>query len=177
MRHFLTTLLTFHWAVVFAVLAAACVPGHAEAPGLFGHSLAWLEPMHGGSSAALLHCLAFAFVAAMFAWAMLSTLFGGDGSGPDEVARAAFGFATWVLTMVLVVGALRGSPGLPTAVAVHLAALLASYLAVQADRQRARAPGAAALPASSAELRAAGAAHDSMLSRISGRGLAGEDHR
>ena len=76
-----------------------------------------------------------------------------------------------VLSLILIGGAAQGISGLFMVVAVQLAALLATYVAMLAERRSAIATGVS----TDSEVRAAahalarGAAHGSLLSRISGR--------
>lgn len=177
MRHFLTTFLAFHWATAFALLAAACVAGgHSGAAGalsLIGMSMPGPAGMlFADSAVAAFLALSFATVSVLFIWALLTTFFAGDGSGDEEqVIKLAFGAACSVLTLMLVAGAVETSAGVFPAVAMLLAALLASYLAVCAERWSSALsdiPDEADIRAA-ARVMAAGAAHSSMLSRLSGR--------
>jgi hypothetical protein len=176
MRHFLTSILAFHWAAAFAVLAMVCVSGGdtgaAGALNLVGVTLPGFggAPATGPAFAAFLS-LAFAVVSVLFFWALLTT-FGGDRTGDDDqVIRMAFAAAACVLTLLLVVGAVQGAGGLFSVVSAHLSALMASYLAIYAERWSASlsdVPDEDDLRAA-ARVMAAGAAHSSMLSRLSGR--------
>jgi hypothetical protein len=174
MRHFLSTFLAFHWAVAFALLAAACVSvgqGNAGALGIIG----WAadnssDAILGGQGLAALLALCFATVSVLFLWVLLTTFFG-DGEGDEQVIKMAFGSACSALTLVLVLGAVEAANGLFGAVAAVLAALLASYVAICAERLTAsisEVPDEADIRAA-ARVMAAGAAHSSMLSRLSGR--------
>ncbi|WP_287367107.1 hypothetical protein, partial [Mesorhizobium sp.] len=139
MRHILSSFLALHWAVVFALLAFLCIDGNrgvAAALGVLGVAVqntrfADLE------SAVVVAPLAVALlvVAVLFCWAFVETLFS-DPTNPDatdSVVRVAFISASGVLSLIVVGGAAQGISGLFMVVAVQLAALLASYVAMLAE--------------------------------------------
>ncbi|MER8438225.1 hypothetical protein NKH36_16190 [Mesorhizobium sp. M1312] len=177
MRHILSSFLALHWAVVFALLAFLCIDGNrgvAAALGVLGVAVqdtrfADLE------NAVVVAPLAVALlvVAVLFCWAFVETLFS-DPRNPDAtdgVVRVAFISASGVLSLIVVGGAAQGVNGLFMVVAVQLAALLASYVAMLAEQRSAL---AAAIPGTgeirdAAHVMAKAAAHNSALSRISGR--------
>jgi len=177
MRHILTSFLALHWAAVFALLAFICIDGNrgvAAALGVLGVAVqdtrfADLE------NAAVVAPLAVALlvVAVLFCWAFVETLVNvaANPDAADSVVRIAFISASGVLSLILIGGAAQGIKGLFMVVAVQLAALLASYVAMLAERRAAFATAVAA----DSEIRAAahvmarGAAHGSLLSRISSR--------
>ena len=111
-------------------------------------------------------------VAVLFCWAFVETLVAVSTStdAADSVVRTAFISASGVLSLILIGGAAQGINGLFMVVAVQLAALLATYVAMLAERR-----SAIAAVSTDSEVRAAahvlarGAAHNSLLSRISGR--------
>ncbi len=76
--------------------------------------------------------------------------------------------ASGVLSMILIGGAAQGINGLFMVVAVQLAALLASYVAMLAERRSAAVSDDAVFHASAHNM-AKAAAHNSLLSLISGR--------
>jgi hypothetical protein len=177
MRYMLSSFLALHWAVVFVLLAFICIDGNrgvAAALGVLGVAVqntrfADLE------NAVVVAPLAVALlvVAMLFCWAFVETLVD-DAASPDiadSVVRIAFICACGVLSLIVVGGATQGINGLFMVVAVQLAALLASYVAILAERRSAF----AAAVAGPGEIRAAAhvmaraAAHNSLLSRISGR--------
>jgi hypothetical protein len=174
MRHVLTSFLALHWAVVFALLAFICIDGNrgvAAALGVLGVAV-------GGThfadleNAAVVAPLAIALlvVAVLFCWAFVETLLNTTDAS-DGVVRMAFISASGVLSLILIGGAAQGINGLFMVVAVQLAALLASYVAMLAER---RSAFAAAVPGdgdirATAHVMARAAAHNSSLSRISGR--------
>jgi len=117
--------------------------------------------------------VALLVVAVLFCWVFVESLVNAAASpdGADSVARTAFISASAVLSLILIGGAARGINGLFLVVAVQLAALLASYVAMLAERRSVFA-GVVSREAESratAHAMAKGAAHGSLLSRISGR--------
>ncbi|RUV74373.1 MAG: hypothetical protein EOR30_22855 [Mesorhizobium sp.] len=177
MRHILSSFLALHWAVVFALLAFLCIDGNrgvAAALGVLGVAVqntrfADLE------NAVVVAPLAVALlvVAVLFCWAFVETLFSGptNPDATDSVVRVAFISASGVLSLIVVGGAAQGINGLFMVVAVQLAALLASYVAMLAERRSAlgaAVPGTGKIRAA-AHVMAKAAAHNSALSRISGR--------
>lgn len=177
MRHVLTSFLALHWAIVFALLAFICIDGNrgvAAALGVLG-----LEVENGRitglENAAVVAPLSIALlvVAVLFCWAFVETLLNiaANPDATDGVARIAFISASGVLSLVLVGGAAQGIDGLFMVVAVQLTALLASYVAVLAEQRSARVEAFAADNEfrATAHVMARGAAHSSLLSRISGR--------
>ena len=182
MRHILSSFLALHWAVVFALLAFICIDGNrgvAAALGVLGVAVqntrfVGLEnAVLVAPPAVALLAVALLVVAVLFCWAFVEALFS-DPKNPDasdSVVRVAFISASGVLSLIVVGGAAQGINGLFMVVAVQLAALLASYVAMLAERRSAL---AAAVPGTgeisgAAHVMAKAAAHNSALSRISGR--------
>ena len=177
MRYVLTSFLALHWAIVFALLAFVCVDGKrgaAAALGLLGAGVhdAGLANLDNAAIAAPL-AVAFLILAVLFCWAFVE-VFANDANNPyatDNVIKIAFTAAAIVLSLILVGGTAQGISGLFLVVAVDLAALMVSYLAICAERWSAL----VAAPAGGGEIRAAAramaqaAAHNSMLVRLSGR--------
>jgi hypothetical protein len=176
MRHVLSSVLALHWAVVFALLAYICMDGSrgiAAALGVLGLSvqasrfpelenLAVLAPLS----------IALLTVAVLFCWAFVETLLNTAtrADAGESVARIAFISASFLLSLILIGGVAQGIDGLFMIVAIQMTALLASYVAVLAERRSSFA--ALHLPEGdvrAASLMAMGAAHSSLLSRISGR--------
>lgn len=177
MARILTLFLTLHWTAAFALLAAVSVSGAGEglpAATLFGIAISEVSPLSPGDpllSAGL--ALGFAFVSALFLWAFLTILMSHADMAVDrdETTRLAFGTATGMLTVLLVASALGTVTGHFAAVALQLAALLASYMAIHAEqgtlkRHAARERDA---PRPVAREIAAGAAQAAMLARLSER--------
>jgi hypothetical protein len=177
MRHILTSFLALHWAVVFALLAVICIGGNhgvAEALGVLGvavHETRFVDLENAIVVAPL--SIALLVVAVLFCWALVETLvnFGINPNAADSIMRIAFISASGVLSLILIGGAAQRIEGLFMVVAVQLAALLASYVAMLAERRSAY----AVVVSNDNEIRAVahvmarGAAHSSLLSRISGR--------
>jgi hypothetical protein len=177
MRQILTSFLALHWAAVFALLAFICIDGNrgvAAALGVLGvavQNTRFIDLDNAVVVAPL--AMALLVVAVLFCWAFVETLVnvsaGTDAA--DSVVRIAFISASAVLSLILVGGAAQGINGLFMVVAVQLAALLATYVAMLAERR----PAIATAVSTDGEIRAAAhvlakeAAHSSLLSRISGR--------
>jgi hypothetical protein len=173
MRHVLTSFLSVHWAIVFALLALICIDGDrgvAAALGVLGvtvESARFVDLQNVVVVAPL--AIALLVVAVLFFWAFVDTLINDAASpGADSVVRIAFISASGVLSMILIGGAAQGINGLFMVVAVQLAALLASYVAMLAERRSAAASDDADFRATAHSM-ARAAAHNSLLSLISGR--------
>lgn len=176
MRHVLSSVLALHWAVVFALLAYVCMDGSrgiASALGVLGLSV------QGGrfpqlENAAVVAPLSIALltVAVLFCWTFVETLLNATArpDAGESVARIAYISASFLLSLILIGGVAQGIDGLFMIVAIQMTALLASYIAVLAERRSTFA--AMNLPEGdvrTASRMAMGAAHSSLLSRISGR--------
>jgi hypothetical protein len=178
MRHYVTSFIAFHWAAAFSLLAMVCALGGehgvASTLNMFGLTLTGAEtaalkqPLVTGTLSVL-----FGVVSVLFFWAFVATFFGETGSagGGEDAVRIAFGSAAGVLSVMLIGGASQSIAGIFPMVAVQMAALLASYLAINAERWSSPfsdLPDDEDLRAA-ARVMALGAAHSSMLSRFSGR--------
>lgn len=175
MRHVLTSFLALHWAIVFALLAFICIDGNrgvAAALGVLGATIEGTRFIDLDNAIVVAPlATALLVVAVLFFWAFVETLINDATSqAVDSVARIAFISASGVLSLIVVGGAAQGINGLFMVVAVQLAALLASYVAMLAERR-----SVAAVAQGDIEIRvaahgmAAAAAHNSLLSLISGR--------
>ena len=175
MRHVLTSFLALHWAIVFALLALICIDGNrgvVVALGVLGATIEGTRFVDLDNVIVVAPlAIAFLVVAVLFFWAFVETLINdATNSGADSVARVAFISASGVLSLIVIGGAAQGINGLFMVVAVQLAALLASYVAMLAERR-----SAVAAMAGEGEIRAVAhgmakaAAHNSLLSLISGR--------
>jgi hypothetical protein len=175
MRHILSSFLTLHWAVIFALLAFICIDGNrgvAAALGLLGVAVqnTRFSDLENAIVVAPL-AVALLVVSVLFCWALIETLTSDRANPDDSVTRIAFICASGVLSLIVVGGAAQGVNGLFMAVAVQLAALLASYVVMHAEQRSvsaAAAPGTGEIRAA-AHVMAQAAAHNSSLSRISGR--------
>lgn len=176
MRPLLTYLVPVYWMAAFALMAAQAVshpvglevfPGSGVAPIVLEAGKAM---NHGVSTA---FSIAFGLVATLFLWTFLTAVLAAEDypGGYEEVASIAFGGAVLMVTIALVVSAARGEGGVQGAGAFQLAALMASYVAVIAERRAFAAPKTPeADPFRAAARRMAlGAAHSSMLTRLVGR--------
>ena len=178
MRHILTMLIAFHWMTVFAMLAIVSTvdPEHgvlAALRFLGAVPLPEASALGGGPLAAALLAVVFAVASVLFLWTLLTVSLGDGpfGSETEAVARRAFGSGIAVLSLLLIGAGLLPVSGLFVTSAVALAALLASYLAVHAERwavSSLSSPDHADLHAA-VRVMAAGAAHNAMLTRLSGR--------
>ncbi|TSE09316.1 hypothetical protein C1D09_016180 [Mesorhizobium intechi] len=173
MRHVLTSFLSVHWAIVFALLALICMDGDrgvTAALGVLGvtvESARFVDLQNVVVVAPL--AIALLVVAMLFFWAFVDTLINDPASpGADSVVRIAFISASGVLSMILIGGAAQGINGLFMVVAVQLAALLASYVAMLAERRSEAALHDADFRGTAHSM-AKAAAHNSLLSLISGR--------
>ncbi|WP_137931121.1 hypothetical protein [Mesorhizobium comanense] len=173
MRHLLTSFLSAHWAIVFALLAVICIDGNrgvAAALGMLGVAAesARLVDLESVVVVAPL-ATALLVVSVLFFWAFVDTLMNDAGSpGADSVVRIAFISASGVLSLIMIGGAAQGINGLFMVVAVQLAALLASYVAMLAERRSAVMADEGDVRATAHSM-AKAAAHNSLLSLISGR--------
>ncbi|CAH2401656.1 hypothetical protein [Mesorhizobium ventifaucium] len=175
MRHILSSFLALHWAVVFALLAFICIDGNrglAAALGVLGVAVQ-SSRFAGLENPVVVAPLAVALlvVAALFCWAFVEALFS-DPTNPDatdSVVRVAFICASGVLSLIVVGGAAQGINGLLMVVAVQLAALLASYVAMLAERRSALAAAVPGTGETSAAAHLMAKAAAPALSRISGR--------
>lgn len=89
------------------------------------------------------------------------------------MARLAFAAAVGMLTLLLLAGSTGRLVGLMPAVSLQIAALVASYIAAGAEN-RAIAEDESIGVEYAAKAMALGAAHNTMLSRFSGRSNVGE---
>lgn len=167
MHRILTFFLGLHWVAHFGILAVASAGLSSSGAPALGTTAppAGFDAVLGTAMA-----LGFGIAAVLFIWMLVTVLFDrrpfpGD---TDDVARLAFAVATGMLTLLLFTGADEPVIGLMPAVSLQIAALLVSYVAVNAERRFAgratRVEGA-----SGANSMALHAAHNTMLSRISGR--------
>lgn len=171
MRRVLTLTLAVHWMCVFAMLGIVCTvdprDGFAAPLHLLGVDTRGIE-QDGGSEVSAFFAVAFLLVAALFFTASANLVLGRHAQAKrwPEFARA-FGAGALSLTLLLLAGALQPAPCLFCTVETVLAAALVSYLAMRAEPAPRRSNHGDA--ASAARLMALGAAHSSLLTRLSGR--------
>lgn len=175
MRHLLTTIVTFHWTAVFGMLAmVAILDGDGGLVAILSMlGVGYTEAVEHAPSLSALLALGAAIVTVLFFWAFVTCAFAlrPDDGEAVEVLRLAFAGATLLLTLVVLAGATQDVSGLFPAATAFLAALLVSYLAVFAERWSAAlttAPGQDDVRAA-ARVMALGAAHSTLLARLSGR--------
>lgn len=171
MRNLIASFLALHWSAAFALAAVLCASGGASGIdaliAMFGNVAPqetagwWSTPLVTGLFATTL-----AAVALLFFWVFVTAMFGDGEQDADDAARVAFAVAILVMTAILVVGTFAGVAGLAGMIALQIAGLGVSYIAVAAELavRRTRPP-----VASSARLLALGAAIEAPLGRISGR--------
>ena len=156
MQKILITSLAAYWTIVFAVGACgvAGLSAGIHAPDLFDTAMA----------------VAQALVALLFLWTAFAAL-GHRDEGVDDVARLALSAAVLVSGAVAVEQAVVGGFSTPGAAStMQLAALAATYLVVSVDTATEREPRSVDYSRAVARRLAIGAAHGSMLSRLSRRG-------
>jgi hypothetical protein len=141
MPRLLTLFLVFHWAVLFSLLAGLAVFGGQDgaANGLtfFGIDMSGQDffivsvPVMKAAVS-----FGFAICSVLFWWAFVAFLVSpGNRVAGEEVLRMAFAAASGLMTLMLVVGAIKATAGLFPAMAAHFAALIASYVAIRAEQQ------------------------------------------
>ena len=172
MRFLLSPLLSFHWMVVFALLAIIASSGpHGldQIVSVVSGLPVGAVPFFSGAISSVFAVI-FAFVAVLFLWSLRT---GGQVDGfprpADDVAMLAFGAAIASTTTLLLVVALLPESGLFAAVALQTGALGASYAAIHAERRSAMLIVDGEEQPSRARLMAVGAAQVSMLARFSDR--------
>lgn len=157
MQKILVTSLAAYWTVVFAL--GAC--------GIAGLSAA----VHAPDMVATAMATAHALVALLFLWTAFAA-WGARDDGADDVARLALGMAVLLLAAVGIHEALATDAPMPDPTsAMQLAALAATYLVIRVEEAATeREPPPVDYSSAVARRLAAGAAHGSMLSRLSRRG-------
>lgn len=177
MRPFLTFALPFHWMVVFLLLAMSAASGGDGQLAAFDLLRLAAPAGIAGSAfdefASAVLATGFGVVAALFLWLLFAAGLGEtEYPGPvDELSGLAFGGAALTMTALILAAAVGAVEVVSPAIAFYIAALCASYAAVQSERR------ALALHVvvesddvrAAARFMAAGAAHTSMLPRLIGR--------
>ncbi len=172
MRRILIGVLSVHWLVIFGLLAGAtmlCATDGAAALNSFGLPGG---DMPSGSLAYAGLALGCSLVALLFLWTLVSLL-ADEGKFPDEtdeIAPIAFGAGVAMCTVMMVMSALGAAVWLLSSIAVQMGALLISYLVFYADRRasfRRMSVARDDVRATAARM-ALGAAHNSLLPRLSG---------
>jgi hypothetical protein len=168
MHRILTSIVGFHWAAQFGLIAAAAAGLISPDQRLAGYGAGF--PAELGETLAAGTALGFGLAAILFSWLLVSALF--DRRMPagetDDVARLAVAMAVGMLTL-LVIAAAAGSLTISASVLLlQVAALLVSYLAIDAERRHAL-ESVEDAPLTGASSMALSAAHNALLIRISGR--------
>lgn len=184
MKRILAFFVLAFWSAFFGVLAFIALTDNGGAAALVYRALdlgPWTARPTPIDSPFYVGALAFGVIlaAVLFVWTLLSMLFekaDADGDA-DDLARLAFGVGTGMILVLMAAGAAIGGQGPFVAASIHVVALMVSYLAMRAEARHA----AAASPARPqvypdglsqqpvVRLMALGAAHNSMLSKLSGR--------
>jgi hypothetical protein len=170
MRRILIKVVTFYWMAAFVAMAYACIVDQGSGIGKAFHLLgagAQLAPIGemGGLMLAGMFGVAFTLGALLFLWAFVACWTEpGIGHEADDVMRLALAFGACVFAAILVIAAVLSISGLFTAVALHVVAMLTSYLAVQAECASAAAKEAEA--DSPAQIMAANAARRYSMIRL-----------
>lgn len=139
MRRILTTVLTFYWTVAFAAMAGACVVdekrGIAAAFHLLGSTHASNPGGMSGLVLAALFAVAFSLASLLFLWSLITDVAESYvGRDADDVLRVALAFGGCVFAALLMTAAALAVSGIFAAVALHLTAMLTSYLAVRTEQ-------------------------------------------
>jgi hypothetical protein len=176
MNRILTLFVCLHWAVVFIALTllAGLHGGENFVAVLAAIGIQFsVDAMVVPPALCALLAVGFGIVASLFLWTLVTSFLDrrAEGNEADEVAGLAFGGAIAVFTLVFLGCALTAEAiGLYRSMALEIGALLASYLAICAERRMVVA--AAAKPGNpagaAARTMALHAAHDSLLARLGG---------
>jgi hypothetical protein len=177
MNRILTFFVCLHWAVVFIALTllAGLHGGENFVAVLAAIGIQFsVDAMVVPPALCALLAVGFGIVASLFLWTLVTSFLDrrAEGNEADEVAGLAFGGAVAVFTLVFLGCALTAEAiGLYRSMALEIGALLASYLAICAERRMAVAAVARAGNPAGAAARAMAlhAAHDSLLARLGGR--------
>jgi len=174
MRQILSSALKLYWAVAFAAMSAVCVfdleNGMLKVFRLLALTDVGMTDANGsGLLATGLFGSAFALVSLLFLWAFVVGLLDTAGTREaDEVARMAFGFGGGMLAAASVLAAVLFIPGVFSAIAIQLAAMLASYLAIRTEGRTTARAVSVDRPISSVQAMATNAARN--YARVGARG-------
>lgn len=146
-RKILVASLSVHWMVIFALAAFSAAPEGA-----------------GPLLTPALLATGYGLVATLFLWTAIAAW---GGSRCDEIAALAVAVAALVLAAAVSISGMEG------ATAMQIAALGATYLVIRAEAQTEPPPATIDWSGEMARRLALGAAHGSMLSRLSQREPAG----
>ncbi|MVA97687.1 hypothetical protein GN330_10560 [Nitratireductor sp. CAU 1489] len=191
MKRILALFILAYWSAFFGVLAfIALTDGGVVAPIHRALDIGqWTERATSIDSPLYASGLAFGLIlsAVLFIWTFLSALFEKvDGNrDTDELARLSFGVGTGMMMVLMATGVAIGGQGPFVAASIHIVALMVSYMAMRAEARRAvetDVPRPQDYPDGLSQqpvvrLMALGAAHNSMLSKLSGRSEAGGERQ
>jgi hypothetical protein len=178
MNRILTLFVCLHWAAVFVALTllAGLHGGENFAAVLAAIGIQFpVDAMPVPPGLCALLAVGFGIVASLFLWTLITGFLDRrvEGNEADEVASLAFGGAVAVFTLVFL-GCAAGAEaiGLYRSMALEIGALLASYLAICAERRMAiaAATGASNPAGAAARSMALHAAHESLLARLGNGG-------
>ncbi len=139
MPRILTLFLVLHWATVFSLLAALSIldAGGAEGLNAFGIRVA-VGDMQDAHRLALRAAIGFGFTtcAVLFWWSLatMALSLGHEATQGDEVLRVAFSASAFLITLILIVAAVVHADHFMPVIATHVAALIASYVAIRDER-------------------------------------------
>jgi hypothetical protein len=163
--------------IVFAALAMLCALDRQGGFSVVLHAVGLGVPVGlprfaDGQTISTAFASGFGLVAVLFLWTLLTALFEGEESSEtDEVARLAFGGAIGMVTMLFLACAFASVQGFYAVVALELAALAGSWLAISAEKRMMEraAPRQDEPVQNAARLMALGAVHNSLLRRLQGQ--------
>ena len=174
MRRILSFFLALHWMIVFAALAALCALDRQGGFSVVLHAVGLASPtglprFMSSQTISTGFASGFGLVAVLFLWTFLTALFEDEQSSEtDEVARLAFGSAIAMLTTLFLACAFASVQGFYGIVALELAALAGSWLAISAEKRMMErtVPRQDEQVQNAARLMALGAVHNSLLRRL-----------
>lgn len=140
MFRLLTIAVVFHWSVTFSMIAFMCVlagsGGAAQALTLvgigesLGPSAGWPLSIPLAALAAIL----FSVCALLFWWAFVAAIVGEEKvQAPIDILSLAFAASLVTLSAIFLYGAAQGLNRLFPTIAIHVGALLVSYVAINAE--------------------------------------------
>lgn len=170
----ITFSLSIFWSIFFAVqsLALLSATGWAGLGAVQGGLPGIAEFAAASPLIAIVLSSLFALCALLFVWAVLASLMlsGGDAPHLWDISAIAIAMAAVVLTLLVASTINIHSIALFEAVGLYIAALAGSYAAIAAERIATVDGAVDRDDAARARVMALSAAHNTLLTRISGRG-------
>ncbi|HVW57782.1 MAG TPA: hypothetical protein VHC00_19070 [Rhizobiaceae bacterium] len=174
MRRILSLFLALHWMIVFSALSLLCALDRQGGFSIVLHMVGLATPaglprFMSSQAVSTGFASGFGLVAVLFLWTLLTALFEDEESSEtDEVARLAFGGAIGMVTILFLACAFASVQGFYAAVALELAALAGSWLAISAEKRMMErtVPRQNEPVQNAARLMALGAVHNSLLRRL-----------